>query len=76
MKALINYIDFHWDNHQGRSGNYYKYNQCLEIPDDILVSEIFEFIHKEINARASSKRVFHQNYENKVSIQSVEIFEY
>lgn len=71
MKALIYYIDFHWDNYQGGSGKSFELVHCVDLKYELTMNDFWEFIHKTIQDRIKTERPFQQT--NRYSIQRVEI---
>lgn len=71
MKALVSYVDFHWDNHQGGSGKSFELTCSIEIPDDLIASDFFEYVHKTIGEKVKRERPFEQN--EKYSIQKIQV---
>lgn len=60
MKALVTYIDFHWDNYQGGSGKTVETSISVEISETLTVGDVFEFIHKTVRAHCERYRPFEQ----------------
>lgn len=72
MKAVVKFVDFHWDNYQGGSGKSFEMTLSLDVPDDLKASEFFEFIHKHIQTKVRNERPFQQD--NRYSIQQIEVW--
>jgi hypothetical protein len=71
VKAIVYYVDFHWDNHQGGSGKSFEFTLSIDVPENLLAVDLFEFIHKRIAERVKEDRPFQQG--GRYSIQRVEI---
>lgn len=71
MKALVKYVDFHWDNYQGGSGKSFDLTLSVDVPDDLKACEFFDFIHKQMDTKVKHERPFQQD--TVYSIKTVEI---
>ena len=71
MKVLIRYIDFHWDNYQGGSGKTIESSVSLDLPDDLRVDCVFEYIHSRLNSYIEDRRPFKQS--EKYTVVSMEL---
>lgn len=72
MKAVVKFVDYHWDNHQGGSGKSFELTLSVDVPDDLKASEFSEFIHKHLQAKVGRERPYQQD--NKYSIQRIELW--
>jgi hypothetical protein len=71
MKAVVTFVDFHWDNHQGGSGKSFEFSLSLDIPDRQTADQFWDFVHGRLAEKVQRERPFKQD--NKYSIQYVEI---
>jgi len=60
MKALVYYIDFHWDNHQGGSGKSFNMRATFDLPVDLCVMQLRAHIEKKLSEHITKQRPFSQ----------------
>ena len=56
MKLLVNYVDFHPDNHQGGSGKSFEFEVMIEIKEPC--TDVWDEIHAKISQIAEKQRPF------------------
>ncbi len=59
-KALVSYIDFHWDNHQGGSGTSVEGQCIIEFPADLKASNLPEYVTATLKIELQRTRPFLQ----------------
>lgn len=74
MKALVHYVDFHADNHQGGVGNSFEFKVMIAIPADTYAKDIFKYISDFLAELTKKQRPF-TVHESVFAIQRVEIFD-
>lgn len=72
MKALVYYVDFHWDNYQGGSGKSFEMRKSIDIPDNLKAGEIVIYVSEELTKHIHSQRPFQQK-DTAFTIQKVEL---
>jgi hypothetical protein len=72
MKALVYYVDFHSDNHQGGSGKSFEFKAVIDVPTVIKVDEVMFYIECEVGNITRAKRPFLDS--TKFAIQKIEIY--
>jgi len=74
MRVLVKYIDFHWDNYQGGSGQTVNSSVVIELQDSLYVREVFDEIHSQLKAHILVRRPFPQDRDLfKTTIVSMEL---
>lgn len=56
MKLLVEYVDFHSDNHQGGSGTSFEFQTAIEIT--MPCDDVWEAIHKKMSEIVLKQRPF------------------
>ena len=69
MKLLVNYVDFHPDNHQGGSGKSFEFEVMIEIKEPC--SDVWDEIHGELKPIVERQRPFQVGGVNNYVIQKV-----
>jgi hypothetical protein len=71
MKALVYYIDHHWDNYQGGSGKTFEGRLVVELAASVNVYHLKEYIRNAVSEHIQKERPYKQD--NAYSIQRIEI---
>ena len=71
MRVLVYYVDFHADNHQGGSGKSFEFSHVVDVPEELLVSDVLMHINEKINQKCLYDNPFPT--ERKFAIQRMEI---
>jgi len=72
MKALVNYIDFHWDNHQGGSGKSFELTTIIDLPHELMAGMVREYIETKLHEVVREQRPFSQS-NSKATIVKIEL---
>jgi bacillopeptidase F (M6 metalloprotease family) len=74
MKALVKYIDHHYDNYQGGSGTSFEFSTIVDLDKDLRVYEVAQFIQDSIFKLCKTHRPYSQKDSYPV-IKEVSIYE-
>jgi len=49
MNAIVKFISYEWDNYQGASGKVVEIERVINLPDDMKISNVRDFVTGEIS---------------------------
>lgn len=73
MKILVKYVDFHWDNYQGGSGQSFNFSTLIEVSDELEISDLLAEVYQKLGEACEKNRPFRQ--QQSCAIQSIEILD-
>lgn len=74
MKVLVSFVAFHPDNYQGASGKSFPHKLLVEIPDDLKISEVSNYIYETVWKAAKQGTCYSDLPDFRISIQTLELF--